>query len=362
MSAETGADAEARVGTDSRPARPTDSRTPARGRAATGPRDPVALPRFPGRLLGAGRRPADGGSTTAHDLSVRRRLLLALSALLTLSLFLSYEGVHGDANPLRTSSAPAVIALDTALYALDEAQQAATGPTPSISEFQTHVSVATQSLTVAATDGVGGAAGRQALQTVSGLITGYTGMVQKAQVEPEGSLLRGAYLSYADSMLTATDSGIEPRLRKLQKAQQSVMKRQAGFGWLLWVGWSVTGLLLLVLAVALTETQLFLRRRFRRKYNWRILAALALTVAGFVLLAWFTWTTHRGMAGTSGRLDGALTGADIITARHDTASDLEHTGFRAAASVWILIGGVLLMWLAERGLRRHINDYRFRPW
>jgi hypothetical protein len=292
---------------------------------------------------------------------VRRRLLLALSALLTLSLFFSYEGIHGDANPLRTSSAPAVIALDTALYALDEAQQDVTGPIPSISEFQTHVSVATQSLTVAATDDVGGTAGRQALQTVSGLITGYTGMVQKAQLQPEDSLLREAYLSYADSMLTAKDSGIEPRLRKLQLSQQAVMERQAGFGRLLWLGWSVTALVLLALAAALAETQYFLRRRFRRKYNWRVLTALALAVAGFAVLAYFTWRTHQGMAGTSGRLDGALTGPDIITARHETASDLAHTGFRAAASVWILIGGVLLMALAETGLRRHINDYRFRP-
>ncbi|MCE0447260.1 hypothetical protein LT493_31970 [Streptomyces tricolor] len=46
---------------------------------------------------------------TARDLAVRRRLLLALSALLTLSLFVSYQGVHGDANAARTSSAPAVL-------------------------------------------------------------------------------------------------------------------------------------------------------------------------------------------------------------------------------------------------------------
>ncbi|MEU6087268.1 hypothetical protein ABZ865_10740 [Streptomyces sp. NPDC047085] len=323
--------------------------------------EPSDLPGLLGRRPGAGRRPADGGSTTAHDLSVRRRLLLTLSALLTLALFLSYEGVHGDANPLRTSSAPAVIALDTALSELDQAQRDATGAVPSISGFQTHVSVAAQSLAVAAGDDVGGSAGRQALQTVAGLITGYTGMVQKAHVEPEDSLLREAYLSYATSMLTAKGAGILPRLRHLQEEQQSVMKRQASFGRLLWFGWSATALLLLALTAALTETQLFLRRRFRRRYNWRLLGAAVLSVGGFVLLALFTWYTHRGMAGTAGRLDGPLTGQAITRAGHDTASYLKHTGFRAAASAWIVIGGVLLMALAESGLRRHINDYRFRP-
>ncbi|MFG3015269.1 hypothetical protein ACGFZB_33515 [Streptomyces cinerochromogenes] len=332
--------------------RPADRRVP-------------GAPRLPARLLarlpGARRHPPDGGSTTAHDLAVRHRLLLALSALLTLSLFVSYQGVHGDANPLRTSSAPAVLSLDTALYALDQAQQDARAPAPT-SDFQKQISVAAQSLSAAAADDdVGGPAGRQALQTVTGLITVYAVKVQQSQLQPDGSVLREAYLSYATSILTEERSGIQDRLKDLQRQQRAAVHRQTSFGPLLWLAWSVTLLLALALGAALLETQLFLRHRFRRRYNRQLLAALALLAAGVVTAVLFTVWTQAGMTDTRHLLDGPLPGRHIPDAGRHTASYLAHTGFRAAAAVWILIGGVLLMALAETGLRRHIDEYRFRP-
>ncbi|MEV5797725.1 hypothetical protein [Streptomyces collinus] len=330
-------------------------------RRVSGPRDSGFLPRPLARLLAGGRRPPPGGSTTAHELAVRRRLLLALSALLTLSLFLSYEGVHGDADPLRTSSAPAVLAIDTALYALDAAQSDATGTPPSLSGFQRQISVAAQSISVAAADDAGGPAARQAVQTIAGLITGYSGMVQKAQLEPERSILRDAYLSYATDILKGDDASIEARLKALRTQQLAAVKRQTSFGPLMWLGWTASTLLALALLAALTETQLFLRHRFRRRWNRRLIAAGALLTAGFAILLLFTVWTHRGMADTRVLLDGAPPGPAIPRAGQDAAAHLAHTGFRAAAAVWIVIGGALLMALAETGLRQHVNDYRFRP-
>ncbi|WEO94489.1 hypothetical protein A6P39_010960 [Streptomyces sp. FXJ1.172] len=340
------------------------------------PRQPGAADRQgPARPLGPRRRlvlltrlllwlgprpPADGGSTTARDLAVRHRLLLALSALLTLSLFLSYEGVHGDADPLRTSSAPAVLSLDTALYALGQAQQDAGAATPT-SDFQKQISVAAQSLAAAAGDGVGGPAGRQALQTVAGLITVYAVKVQQAQLQSADSVLREAYLSYATSVLTDPGSGIQARLTALRAQQRDAVRRQTSFGPLLWCGWTVTLLLAAALAAALLEAQLFLRRRLRRRYNRGILAAGTLLVAGTGTALLFTVWTHRGMAHTRALLDRPLTGQLITDAGRHTASYLAQTGFRASAAGWILIGGIVLMALAETGLRRHIDDYRFRP-
>ncbi|MGJ5752516.1 hypothetical protein FB563_0614 [Streptomyces puniciscabiei] len=339
-------------------------RATAPGRApTTGPTDrrtPAGRPALLRRLLPPGRPAPDGGSTTAHDLAVRHRLLLVLSALLTLSLFLSYEGVHGDANPLRTSSAPAVLSIDTALYALGQAQRDAGAAAPT-SDFQKQISVAAQSLAAAAGDGVGGPAGRQALQTVAGLITVYAVKVQKAQLQPDGSVLREAYLSYATSVLTDEGSGIQARLKALQAQQRAAVHRQTSFGPLLWLGWTATVLLALALGAALLETQLFLRRRFRRRYNRGLLAAGALLAAGLAATLLFTVWTHQGMAHTRDLLDRPLTGRLITDAGRTCASYLAHTGFRASAAVWILIGGILLMALAETGLRRHIDDYRFRP-
>ncbi|MEV6838293.1 hypothetical protein AB0N17_27910 [Streptomyces sp. NPDC051133] len=327
---------------------------PAGRRAATGPLRTLT------RLLGGRRRAPDRGSTTAHDLAVRHRLLLALSALLTLSLFLSYEGVHGDANPLRTSSAPAVLSVDTALYALGRAQQDAGAAAPT-SDFQRQISVAAQSLAAAAGDDVGGPAGRQALQTVAGLITVYAVKVQQAQLQPAGSVLREAYLSYATGVLTEPGSGITARLKVLQRQERAAVHRQTSFGPLLWLGWSATALLALALATALLETQRFLRRRFRRRYNRQLLAAAALSAGGLATCVLFTLWTHQGMADTRDLLDRPLSGRLLTDAGQHTAAYLAHTGLRAAAAGWIPIGGILLMALAESGLRRHIDDYRFRP-
>ncbi|MEW2283020.1 hypothetical protein [Streptomyces sp. NPDC047841] len=344
--------------TGARPAAPPTPR-PARGRPADRRARGRAAPRL--RLPGAGPRPAPGASTTAHDLTVRHRLLLSLSALLALSLFVSYQGVHGDANPLRTSSAPAVLSLDTALYALGEAERDARAPAPT-SDFQKQISVAAQSLSAAAADDdVGGPAGRQTLQTIAGLITVYAVTVQKSQLQPDRSLLREAYRSYATRILTEKGTGVQDRLKALQRQQRAAVHRQTSFGPLLWLAWSVSLLLALALGAALVETQLFLRRRFRRRYNRQLLAALALSAAGVATAVLFTVWTQQGMADTRRLLDRPLPGRLIPEAGRDAASYLAHTGFRASAAVWIPIGGVLLMALAETGLRRHIDDYRFRP-
>ncbi|MEU3861818.1 hypothetical protein AB0F03_31400 [Streptomyces sp. NPDC028722] len=335
---------------------------PPRGRARTADRRAAArADRNPlTRLLGAGRRPPDGGSTTAYDLAVRHRLLLALSVLLTLSLFLSYQGVHGDADPLRTASAPAVLSLDTAQYALGQAQRDAGAAAPT-SDFQKQISVAAHSLAAAAGDDVGGPAGRQALLTVAGLITVYAVKVQQSQLQPEEDVLREAYRRYATSILSDEGSGIQARLTALQRQQRAAVHRQTSFGPLLWLAWTVTLLLALALAAALVETQLFLRRRFRRRYNRHLIAAGVLLLGGVAVTVLFTVWTQQGMADTRALLGRRLDGPDITDAGRHTASYLAHTGFRAAAAGWILIGGVLLMALAETGLRRHMDDYRFRP-
>ncbi|MFF5436218.1 hypothetical protein [Streptomyces achromogenes] len=343
--------------------RSPQSRQPGSGRRTPG-RRAHGLARLVSRpvswVTGTGDRPSDGGSTTARDLTLRRRLLLALSALLTLSLFVSYQGVHDDADPLRTSTAPAVLSLDTALYALGEAQRDAGRPVPT-SDFQKQIAVAVQSLAAAAADDdLGGPGGRQALQTVAGLITVYADKVQRSQLQPGGSVLREAYLSYATGVLTEKGAGIQDRLKALQRQQRAAVHRQTSFGPLLWLAWSVTLLLALALTAALLETQRFLRHRFRRRYNRQLIAALLLLLAGVTVTVLFTVWTQAGMNRTRTLLDLPLPGRFIPDAGRDTASLLAGTGFRAAAAVWILIGGALLMALAETGLRRHIDDYRFR--
>lgn len=176
-------------------------------------------------------------STTGRDLVRRLRLLLVLATATTLALFFAYRGVHDDTVPLSTASTPGIRAVDTAQSALRQAnavvrETGAEGDTSG--EFLTQVSVAQQSLALAASENVTGLAGRHDVQTVTGLIAVYSGWVERRGREPEGSPLRAAFLHYAEKVLgleaeAGTEGDIMSRLDALRGEQLAEARRQAAF-------------------------------------------------------------------------------------------------------------------------------------
>jgi hypothetical protein len=308
-------------------------------------------------------------STTGRDLLRRLWLLLALGAAVTVALFGAYRGVHSAAVPLASSSASGVLELDTAKYALLQAQSGAAADAASdgagTGDFHTQISVANQSLAAAAADDVTGPSGRLALRTVISLISVYGGWIELAAQVPESSLLHAAYMHFAQNGLgTAdahtSDASVMGRLNELQHEQLKVVDRQTSFGWPLWLGWSLTAALGLALLAALAETQRFLRARFRRRWNRWLVAAGALLVAGLALPAVFTWQTHTGLFHSRTTLRRPLSGVAISGAGAHVARLMADTGLRAAATDWILAGGALLMALVAAGLMPRVNEYRFR--
>lgn len=312
-------------------------------------------------------------SGTARELTRRLRVLVALGLAATAALFFAYRGVHADAVPLSSSSTSGVLAVDTAKSALGQAKDVsgtvAEGDV-TLGDFTLRISVANQSLALAAADGVTGLKGRQTLQTVTGLISVYANWVQNAAVEPIGSPLREAYLSYADDTLgdpagavTATgdnDYTVVGRLNALQRDQLRVVHRQAAFGPSLWFGWTAAGVLCAALLVALTEANSFARARFRRRWNRPLAGAFALLLAGAAVLAVFTWWTHDGMYHARGELSAPQDESGIPRAGSAVAHAMAGAGFRAAAAGWIVAGGVLLTGLIFAGLQPRINEYRVR--
>jgi hypothetical protein len=303
-------------------------------------------------------------SRTRLELWRRQWILTLLSVLVSIALFGAYEGLHGSAVPLRDASAPAVLAVDTAQEALGQAQNdAAAGPAAS-GDFRTHVGVANQSLAEAAADDVTGLSGQQTLQTVEGLITAYTGYVQLAQAEPEGSPLNRGYLHYADTVLqnrNSPESGILGRLAELQKDQKAEVGRQTAFSWPLWLGWVLVLLFSLALLGALLETQTYLRRKFKRRWSRPLIGAFALLAAGVAVLSCFTWWTKSGFGDSRAELMGSpQRAADIQEAGEKVSDYLGGTGFRAGLAGWILLAGVVLVALVIGALQYHIRDYRLR--
>lgn len=319
-----------------------------------------------------------GTSRTLRELTRRRLTLLVLVVLTTAALFEAFQGVHADARPLRTADVPGILAVDTAMDALQRAQQdidtaetyATTHPgesgasAGSSTTFHTGVSVAHQSLARAAAADVTGAQGRLSIQTVTGLITTYSGWIEDADALPPGSLLHEAYISYARSMLDdtgpAADATILGRLRDLQAAQQQRARGHSDFGPLLWVGWGIAVLLVLALLVALGEAARFSSARFRRRWNIPLLAARLLLAGGLAALVVFTVLTHAALHDAQRALAPVLTGDRIATTGAHVSSRLAGTGFRAAAADWIAAGGLVLAALVLLGLQPRINEYRVR--
>ncbi|MEU3446265.1 hypothetical protein AB0H29_03390 [Streptomyces thermolilacinus] len=302
-------------------------------------------------------------STTAYDLRLRLAVLVALGLAATLVLFGAYRSVHDDAARLAEASSPGVLAVDTARSALALAHEAV--PEAGLEgagtgAFQTRVSVAHQALALAASENVTGIEGRRTLQTVTGLIAVYAGWVEQAHREPDGSPLRTAYLHYADRVLDApgTDEDVMGRLAELRAQQLAVAERQAALGRPLTLAWVAAAVLFTALCAALWEAQRFTRRRFRRLADPPLLAATALWTAGAATLAWLTFRTREGTAQALRELRGAPTGDGIATAGARVARHLADVDVRAAASDWILVGGVALVALSVSGLLPRIAEYR----
>lgn len=297
-------------------------------------------------------------STTGRDLTRRLRLLLALGAVTTLALFTAYRGVHDDTVPLASSSTPGILAVDTTRTALQRAHAAVDGRVAAgdtTGEFHTQLSVAHQSIAVAASENVTGPADRHTLQTVTGLITVYSSWVERAGKETDASL-RAAYLHYAEQ----GRNDIVDRLGELRAEQMRVAREQASFPWPLWLGWGAVLVLCLVLCAALVEAQRFARLRFRSAVHPPLLAATVLCASGVAVLGWFTVRAHAAMRDSLAELRTTRSADEIPETGADVGRYLADAGLWASLSEWILVGGALLMALIWVGLWPRVTEYRFR--
>jgi hypothetical protein len=307
-------------------------------------------------------------STTGRELTLRLWLLLTLGAATTLVLFFAYRGVHDDTVPLSSSSAPGILAVDTAENALRTAHEVVrdSGPGGDMSgEFHTQISVAQQSLALAAAENVIGVEGRHDLQTITGLIAVYSSWVERWGQEDQEAL-RAAYLYYAQQVLgfqeeDGTDGDVLSRLDALRGKQLDEAERQAAFPWQLWLGWSTVVVLYLALFLALLETQRYLRRRFRRPVQVRLLAATVVCALGVPVLAWTTRRAQLAMTGSVGEIRVPEADPDRIPLDADRVQEaMADAGFWASLSDGVLLGGAVVMALTVWGLWPRIAEYRFR--
>ncbi|MFJ8936805.1 hypothetical protein ACIRL0_14020 [Streptomyces sp. NPDC102365] len=245
-----------------------------------------------------------------------RDRLIALPLLIVVAfgtLGWAYMDVRDDSEYLRDRLAPALVGLANAKASLFIAQgeaeknlaEAGAAELGGLSErYRTRVARATQSLNQVTRSGALTVAEEQELRVVSALVVDYTGWIGRAQGHAKDPVLRDAELTYARSMLCsepvaaadrqdryppcppATGSGatsIVDRVTGLQRQLRERLAERAAWGGGVRGAAVVCGLALVLAAVGLWRTVVFLRRRFRIRLSVP-LAAAALPLLAVPLL------------------------------------------------------------------------------
>ncbi|WP_247706942.1 hypothetical protein [Streptomyces liliiviolaceus] len=246
-----------------------------------------------------------------------RDRLIALPLLIVVAfgtLGWAYLDVRDDSAYLRDRLAPALVGLANAKASLFIAQgeaeknlaEAGAAELGGLSErYRTRVARATQSLNQVTRSGALTVVEEQELRVVSALVVDYTGWIGRAQGHASDAVLRDAELTYARSMLCsepvaaadrqdryppcppATGSGatsIVDRVTGLERELHERLAERAAWGPGVLTATVVSAFALVLVAVGLWRTVVFLRRRFRIRLSVP-LAAAALPLLAVPLLA-----------------------------------------------------------------------------
>ncbi|MGW1077087.1 ABC transporter substrate-binding protein [Streptomyces sp. NPDC002537] len=308
-------------------------------------------------------------------MTIRRGLIRRLAALLTTTalacaaLLAAYYGVSRNSPEVTDRTAPAIVAVAVADASLktsfDDARTSVTGragPVEGPGEgYRAELTSAVQALAKATANTVAGEEGRQTLSTVSALVSSYSYLVQQAARNATDEPLRDAYLANARSMLWRPGSGIHARLEDVQTRQRRVLDQEVSFDWppaLAWAGALVLGVALLVL---LAETQIVLRRRFRRRVNPGLAAGTLLVAALVPTLTVLAVQIQDRLRSAAARIEHDRKGHGIDDGTLTwVRGHMSGAHWRAGATTWIVLTAVVVAALILIGLQPRLDEYRFR--
>ncbi|MBO4260094.1 hypothetical protein [Streptomyces griseorubiginosus] len=157
----------------------------------------------------------------------------------------------------------------------------------------------------------------QDLGTVNGLLASYSTSISPGAFQyGHQPLMRQQKLVEAASLLSRPQTGIAPRLDRLQVNQMGRAAATAGMGWVQRGGWWLAELSLAVLGVTLLSALFVVRDRCGRDFDVCLLPALALTV----LLAVFPLLAASSAQHDLDRVGGGLSGITEVS-RHTARCD-----------------------------------------
>lgn len=239
-------------------------------------------------------RPARGRtrSTTRQALLRLVGVLLVLTVAVSVTSIVTFSRTHNAADVVDRRAAPAIVQLAIARAALVKADAAAitslrSGATQVAGpgqEFQNQIAIASQSLTRIAETNMAGEQGSRSLQFVEGLLVTYAGLIGEAaghsgQQEGGRTVSVAALWSASRLLHEGGENGILDRLNYLTVDHLSVLRDEhATNATTTWDAAVLFGPIVALFAMLLVA-QVFLRRRFRRRFNPWLLTATVLLVA-----------------------------------------------------------------------------------
>jgi len=256
------------------------------------------------------------------------------------------QGQHGTVQAVRDGTSPALLDAVGAHAALSDADLAAwqsfrSGEAQLIGpgqQYQNDITTASQDLErLAALEPSGGPGGQQ-LQTVSGQLVTYQGLVEQADAANRADIALGtasdhdlgyAYLTYASSSMRDPQGGLLASIDGLAALDRRSLGQQ------LTSPWTDPALLLTVAAAgagvlaSIAAARGFLLRRFRRVISPPLLAAAALACGLLVWLALVTLPADAAFAAARDTALSRLTGSWQAQIR---AVDAEAAALRANAA------------------------------
>ena len=265
-------------------------------------------------------------------------LLWLFATILQLSLQSTAESVRGSVSPAYLDAVQTRAALSDADRAAWQSFRSGaaqlTGPGQ---QYQIDLTSAGQALQRLAALQSPGSASSMRLQTISGQLVTYQGLVEQADASYRADIALGtgskgelgfAYLTYASSALRATQGGLLASIDQLAGPDQQVLRSQLASTWadpVLLVAFAVRALVALA---SIAVAQAFLRRRFRRAVSLPLLLA-ALLACG--LSAWMVIATLHADAAFAAARATALPKVTGLWQAQTGAADRAAAALRAHA-------------------------------
>lgn len=332
-------------------------------------------------------------------------MVLAGAVLFWITATILQRGLQSVTQLVRDTASPAYLDAVQARAALSDADRAAwqsfrsgaaqlNGPGQ---QYQNDITTAGQAIERLAALGTPGSPESSLLQTISGQLVNYQGLVEQADAGYHRDIALGAagdgylgfaYLTYASNAMRDPQGGLLASIDQLGDPDQRALRGQMASPW-------ADPVLLLALAVPALGTiigigvaQAFLRRRFHRAVSLPLLLAAA---AACVLSAWLVVATLHADSALAAAKTTALPrltglwqaqtrtvdteavelradmtpvssgGLDVTTTQHASGTldaDLESASNTGGLPIGIPVLSAAIAVLGYLGFRPRLNEYR----